>query len=323
MPNNPPNQSSVEHEFGTTDKAIVKDLQQNNYTAAQDEVNEFRQGQGNGALSAYDLSHFNSVLEDNGFGNLEVVNGAGQDSKAYIASKQAVDGASTIVSDVPSNPQIESTRQVMAQLGNAEGAAKSAFAQSPTADESSPALLQNDFSYLNHVLSSEGLQTAEQQPTPQDYVASLSPAQKALMTSGQIEFAGEFRKDTDLNPDVIEAWLLAEQSGPKDGPSSQRQAANNDNWLDIGYTDTANLGTSDSFWTNPVTAADKSAEWLNGTYAVPGFGPAAPTLQSALREAGSDPDHEISELQQSGWASSGYPLLMTDYKKVLHPTTTD
>src|SRR5947208_1444388 len=74
---------------------------------------------------------------------------------------------------------------------------------------------------------------------------------------------------TGLDPQVISAALMAEESGDA---AKSRQAANNNDWLNIGYTDSGTYGASDSIWANPVTAADATAGWLQGQDTIPGYG---------------------------------------------------
>ena len=98
-----------------------------------------------------------------------------------------------------------------------------------------------------------------------------SSAQSAL-TSNQQQFASRLAADTGLDPGVVSAWLLAEESG---GAAQSRQAQGNNDWLNIGYTDSATYGSSDSIWSDPATAADATAGWLQGQNTIPGYGTAS------------------------------------------------
>ena len=60
-----------------------------------------------------------------------------------------------------------------------------------------------------------------------------------MLTSGQQQFAATLSSETGLNPGVVTSWLLAEESG---GAAQSRQAAGNNDWLNIGYTDSATYG---------------------------------------------------------------------------------
>ena len=132
-------------------------------------------------------------------------------------------------------------------------------------------------------------------------------------TSDQQQFASRLAADTGLDPGVVSAWLLAEESG---GAAVSRQSANNNDWLNIGYTDSATYGSTDSIWSNPTSAADATAGWLKGGNTIPGYGTASSGIQAILQTAGQDPSAQISALQNSGWASSGYTELPSLYAQV-------
>jgi hypothetical protein len=134
----------------------------------------------------------------------------------------------------------------------------------------------------------------------------LPAAAQSMLTSGQQQFAARLAANTGLNPSVISAWLLAEESG---GAAQSREAAGNNDWLNIGYTDSGTYGSSDSIWSNPITAADATAGWLKGQNTIPGYGRASAGVQAILNTAGQSPQAQVAALQQSGWASSGYPSL--------------
>jgi hypothetical protein len=143
--------------------------------------------------------------------------------------------------------------------------------------------------------------------------ASLPASAQSMLTSDQQQFASRLAADTGLDPGVVSAWLLAEESG---GAAQSRQAQNNNDWLNIGYTDSATYGSSDSIWSDPTTAADATAGWLKGQNTIPGYGTASSGIQGILSTAGSSPAAQISALQNSGWASSGYPDLPSLYQQV-------
>jgi hypothetical protein len=143
--------------------------------------------------------------------------------------------------------------------------------------------------------------------------APLSAKASGMLTTGQQQFASRLAADTGLDPGVIAAWLLAEESG---GAATSRQSANNNDWLNIGYTDSGTYGSSGSQWSDPIAAADASAGWLKGQNTVPGYGTASAGIQAVLHTAGQTPAAQIAALQQSGWASSGYPDLPSLYQQV-------
>ena len=134
-----------------------------------------------------------------------------------------------------------------------------------------------------------------------------------MLTSAQQQFASRLADNTGLDPGVVSAWLLAEESG---GAAVSRQSANNNDWLNIGYTDSGTYGSADSIWGNPVIAADATAGWLKGQNTIPGYGTASAGIQGILATAGQSPEAQISALQNSGWASSGYPSLPSLYQQV-------
>jgi hypothetical protein len=134
----------------------------------------------------------------------------------------------------------------------------------------------------------------------------LTPASQGMLTSGQQQFASRLAAQTGLSTPVVSAWLLAEESG---GAAQSRQAAGNNDWLNIGYTDSGTYGSADSVWRDPTTAADATAGWLKGQNTIPGYGTASSGIQAILGTAGQSSQAQIAALQHSGWASSGYPSL--------------
>jgi hypothetical protein len=142
---------------------------------------------------------------------------------------------------------------------------------------------------------------------------SLPASAGTMLTSDQQQFASELASKTGLDPGVVSAWLLAEESG---GAAVSRQSANNNDWLNIGYTDGGTYGSADSVWSNPTAAADATAGWLQGQNTIPGYGTASSGIQAIVGTAGQSPQAQISALQTSGWASSGYPSLPSLYQQV-------
>lgn len=135
---------------------------------------------------------------------------------------------------------------------------------------------------------------------------ALSPRAANLLTAGQRTFATQLAAETGLNPQVVAAWMLAEQSG---GAAKSREAAGNHNWLNIGYTDSGTYGDTASVWSDPASAAHATAGWLKGEDTVDGYGRASAGVRSILNSAGQSPEAQVQALQRSGWASSGYPDL--------------
>jgi hypothetical protein len=142
---------------------------------------------------------------------------------------------------------------------------------------------------------------------------SLSSSASGQLTSSQQQFASTLSADTGLNPNVVSAWLLAEESG---GAAQSRQSAGNNDWLNIGYTDSATYGATDSVWSDPTTAANATASWLKGQNSIPGYGTASSGIQSILSTVGQTPEMQIQAIQGSGWSSGGYPSLGQLYQQV-------
>jgi hypothetical protein len=142
---------------------------------------------------------------------------------------------------------------------------------------------------------------------------ALSSSASSQLTSGQQQFASTLSAETGLNPNVVSSWLLAEESG---GAAQSRQAAGNNDWLNIGYTDSGTYGSSDSVWSDPTTAANATAAWLQGQDSIPGYGTASSGIQSILSSVGQTPAAQIQAIQSSGWSSGGYPSLDSLYQDV-------
>lgn len=181
----------------------------------------------------------------------------------------------------------------------------SATSSSSSADASSGTASMSFSSALNSALGTTG--------TTATGGAGLPASASTMLTSDQQQFASRLASDTGLDPGVVSAWLLAEESG---GAAVSRQSANNNDWLNIGYTDSATYGSSDSIWSNPATAADATAGWLKGQNTIPGYGTASSGIQGIVATAGQPAATQISALQSSGWASSGYPSLPSLYQQV-------
>jgi hypothetical protein len=144
--------------------------------------------------------------------------------------------------------------------------------------------------------------------------AGLSAHAAGMMTPGQQQFATQLAAQTGMDPQVIAAWMLAEESG---GAATSREAQGNHNWLNIGWTDSGRYGTAGAVWSDPIAAANATAGWLKGQDTVVGYGRASAGVQSILTSAGQPPELQIAALQHSGWASSGYPDLPGVYRMVV------
>ena len=143
--------------------------------------------------------------------------------------------------------------------------------------------------------------------------APSGPANGAYLVSDQQQFGNRFAADTGLNSGVITAWLLSEESG---GAAASRQAAGNNDWLNIGYTDSGTYGSGDGIWGSPTSAADATAGWIEGHDTIPGYGTASSGIRAIAGTAGQGAAVQIAAIQGSGWASSGYPGMDSLYRQV-------
>jgi hypothetical protein len=148
--------------------------------------------------------------------------------------------------------------------------------------------------------------------TPTSSIALTGQASSRL-TSGQQQFAATLSADTGLSPTVVSAWLLAEESG---SAAQTRESQSNNDWLNVGYTDSGTYGASDSVWSDPTTAANATAAWLQGQDSVSGYGTASSAIQSILSSVGQSPATQIQAIRASGWSSSGYPSLDALYSQI-------
>ncbi|HKG04772.1 MAG TPA: hypothetical protein VKB03_16495 [Conexibacter sp.] len=194
--------------------------------------------------------------------------------------------------------------QLIAPLQNGGAAAPVAAAQAtaPVAAASGPTSFAN---VLAQAQAPAGVQPAG--------AAGLSAHAAGMMTPGQQQFATQLAVQTGMDPQVVAAWMLAEESG---GAASSREAQGNHNWLNIGWTDSGRYGTAGAVWSDPIAAANATAGWLKGQDTVAGYGRASAGVQSILTSAGQPPELQIAALQHSGWASSGYPDLPGVYRMV-------
>ncbi len=141
---------------------------------------------------------------------------------------------------------------------------------------------------------------------PLGQVAAAAPApgsvisvSSSLLTSGQQTFAAHLASLTGLDPRVVAAWELAEESG---SAAQGRQAASNFNWLNIGYFDSGagQIAFVKQFG-DPVSAAEQTARFLKGTW-----GGASTGIRGILSTVGKPPEEQIMAIANSGWASSHY-----------------
>jgi hypothetical protein len=141
-----------------------------------------------------------------------------------------------------------------------------------------------------------GEQALSQASAPAGSVVSV---QSSLLTKGQATFVAHLASATGLNTRVVAGWVLAEESG---SAAQGREAANNFNWLNIGYFDsgTGAIAHASPFG-DPVSAAEQTAKFLKGQW-----GGASSGIQDILHTVGKPPDDQIMAIANSGWASSHY-----------------
>lgn len=200
-------------------------------------------------------------------------------------------------------------QQIQAQIAPLEGGAVAAAAPvTAAATASMPVATASSAGFAAALAQAQAGAPASSAPA-----TTLSSRAQQLLAPGQRQFATELAAQTGLDPQVISAWCLAEESG---GAAASREAQGNHDWLNIGWTDSGRYGTSDGIWSDPIAAADATAGWLRGQDTIPGYGRASAGVQSILASAGQPPDQQIAALQRSGWASSGYPDLPGVYRMV-------
>jgi hypothetical protein len=131
-----------------------------------------------------------------------------------------------------------------------------------------------------------------------------------LLTTDQQWFGARLVADTGLNPQVVSAWMYAEENS---GAAQARQQGKNNDWLNI-YTGNGTFGNGNSPWSSPITAADFTAAWMKRESAVPGIGPASAGIQSILATVGQPWQAQIAAIGNSGWSKGGYPDLPATYE---------
>jgi hypothetical protein len=118
-------------------------------------------------------------------------------------------------------------------------------------------------------------------------------------TNNQKKFIKSLSARTGLNQRVVAAWVFSEMNG---GAARGYEKRGYNNWLNIGHTDSGNLGlTKSGVWSSPERAAAATADFLRGKR----FGP-GPGIVKIIKYAGQSPDKQMSAIANSGWASSSY-----------------
>jgi hypothetical protein len=133
------------------------------------------------------------------------------------------------------------------------------------------------------------------------------PKNANTLNSKQQMFAKRLQGNIGLEPAVICGWIISEE------PASASQAPNGaNNWLNIGAFDAGGWGGGGSnVWSDPAKGADATASFILGRQVNGISSPlkAAASIHSIAASAGKGVDAQVSAIQHSGWASSGYPNL--------------
>lgn len=123
------------------------------------------------------------------------------------------------------------------------------------------------------------------------------------LVKGQRIFAAHLAAKTGLDPRVIGAWLKSEQSGSAAEGYEKRGYYD---WLNIANTDSGPAsGSNSSAWRNPVSAANATAEWIQGRGQIAKeYGKPAAGIRRILSTASKDPQAQIDAIGSSGWATA-------------------
>lgn len=110
---------------------------------------------------------------------------------------------------------------------------------------------------------------------------------KGLLTPGQITFTQQLNLKTRLDPAVVAAWCLSEESNTA---AIAREAANNSNWL--------NVGPGQVFSNGPVDGANQTARFLQSG--------GSPSIRAILKTAGQTPMAQLSAIWMSNWDGNAH-----------------
>lgn len=117
------------------------------------------------------------------------------------------------------------------------------------------------------------------------------------LTEGQKKFVRRVAAKTGLNSKVIAAQVFTEMNG---GAAQARERAGNHNWLNIAYYDSGPGSiTKSKVWSDPIRAADATADFFKGKR----FGPSQ-GIRNIIKTAGESPEAQIAAIAKSGWATN-------------------
>jgi len=134
--------------------------------------------------------------------------------------------------------------------------------------------------------------------------ASVAPGgsisvSSSLLTPGQEKFAGRLAELTGLDPRVVAAWEVAEESGSAaQGTRGRVELQLAQHWLlrQRRRKDRLRQGFGD-----PISAAEQSAKFLKGEW-----GGASSSIRAILNSVGHTPAEQMAAIANSDWASSHY-----------------
>jgi hypothetical protein len=139
------------------------------------------------------------------------------------------------------------------------------------------------------------------------------PKNSTSLNAKQRQFASRLQANIGLEPAVICGWVISEE------PASATCAPNGcNNWLNIGAFDAGGwAGGGADVWSDPTKGADATTSFIthkavNGINAPFYAGASIPNIP---KSAGKGVDAQVTAIQTSGWASSGYPNLASVVKQ--------
>lgn len=114
-----------------------------------------------------------------------------------------------------------------------------------------------------------------------------------LLTTNQLTFTLHLASQTGLDPAVVAAWCLAEESSTA---AVNRQASGYQNWLNIGP------GSSiPAFSSSPAAAANYTAQFLKGQ-----AGGASQSILAIISSANGSPMAQVAAIYQSNWDGNSH-----------------
>lgn len=132
------------------------------------------------------------------------------------------------------------------------------------------------------------------------------------LSPNQQLFATTLSKSTGLPVDLVAAWMINEEPQGANAIVGQ----NNQDWLNVANTNSGFKGATNP-WSNPVTAAQDTANWMEGKWADPGYGYASQPIQQIVPDyTKGGVDAAIKAIQyngKGGWSTGGETALPSLY----------